>query len=91
METSVTLTLIIYGQLGHKTDYVLKGEIIKLDSTISNYKSTSYHYSVQVKEYSTMKEYKFEISQNEYQNLKKDTFFEKHLTIGSFGFIYLKE
>ncbi|MFA6923374.1 MAG: hypothetical protein WC223_03880 [Bacteroidales bacterium] len=96
---SATISIPFYGflslanrTLGHKTDYLLKGEIIKLDSTISiNNGLTSFHYSVRVKENSTDKEYEFEIYQDEYKKLKENSVFEKHLTKGSLGFIYLKE
>lgn len=79
--------------IGNKTEYVLRGEIINLDSntTYNNKSLSSVYYKVRVKEKSSNKEFEFEIYHDEYTRLQANSFFEKKLTKGSLGFLYLYE
>jgi len=96
---SASISIPIYGFLslanrtiGHKTEYLLRGEIINIDSnTTYNKGLSSIYYKVRVKEKSSNKEFEFEIYHDEYTRLQFNSFFEKKLTKGSLGFLYLNE
>ncbi len=96
---SASISIPVYGFLslanrtiGHKTEYLLRGEIINLDSnTTYNKGLSSVYYMVRVKEKSSNKEFEFQIYHDEYRRLQANSFFEKKLTKGSLGFLYLYE
>nr|WP_321357591.1 hypothetical protein [uncultured Draconibacterium sp.] len=77
--------------IGNQDDYILKGEIISLDSTLVYNKSTnltSTEYSVELIENQSKKKYEFNISTKRYKDLKGQTEIERKIKKGFWGYLY---
>ncbi len=77
--------------IGNQDDYILKGEVISLDSTLVYNKSTnltSTEYSVELIENQSRKKYKFNISAKMFKDLDGQTEIERKIKKGFWGYLY---
>lgn len=87
---SLGIISLLNRTLPPQTDYILKGQILEIDSSQIHYKGSSREeYSIEIRSKEMDQTYKFDITYDDYKVWQDSSNFQSRLKRGKFGYLYL--